>query len=50
VLDDTLEPINRPPLALTLLIPNEPTTFGFATFAQGPRLRLVLTAPVERAQ
>ncbi len=50
LLDDTLEPINRPPLALTLLIPNEPVTFGFATFAQGPRLRLVLTAPVERAQ
>ena len=50
LLDDALLPANRPPLALTLLIPNEPTTFGFATFAQGPRLRLVLTAPVERAQ
>jgi hypothetical protein len=41
---------NRPPFALTLLIPNEPVTFGFATFAQGPLLRLVLTAPVERPQ
>ena len=50
VLDDSLTGQNRPPQALTLLIPNEPTTFGFATFAQGPRLRLVLTAPVERAQ
>ncbi|HEY0304226.1 MAG TPA: hypothetical protein VGC44_04595, partial [Longimicrobiales bacterium] len=50
LLDDEVAEENRPPFALTLLIPNEPTTFGFATFAQGPRLRLVLTAPVERAQ
>ena len=40
----------RPPFALALLAPNEPNTFGIATFASGPRLRLVLTAPVERAQ
>jgi hypothetical protein len=50
LLNENLDPKDRPPLAMTLLIPNEPTTFGFATFAQGPRLRLVLTAPVERAQ
>ena len=50
LLDENVAAINRPPFALTLLIPNEPTTFGFTTFAQGPRLRLVLTAPVERAQ
>jgi hypothetical protein len=41
---------NRPPFALTILIPNEPLTLGFATFAPGPRLRLVLTANVERPQ
>ncbi len=41
---------NRPPFGLTVLIPNEPVTLGFATFAPGPRLRLVLTAHVERPQ
>ncbi len=50
LLDPETPAESRPPFALTLLIPNEPTTFGFATFAQGPRLRLILTAPVERAQ
>jgi hypothetical protein len=50
LLDDEVAEPNSLPFALTLLIPNEPTTFGFATFAQGPQLRLVLTAPVERPQ
>lgn len=50
LLDESQPAVNRPPFALTLLVPPEPTTFGFTTFAQGPRLRLVLTAPVERAQ
>lgn len=47
--DDVTE-ANRPPFALTVLIPNEPVTFGFATFAPGPRLRLILTSHVERPQ
>jgi hypothetical protein len=50
LVSDEVLPENRPPFALTLLIPNEPVTFGFATFAPGPRLRLVITAPIERAQ
>lgn len=41
---------NRPPFALTLLDASEPSTFGFSTFAQGARLRLVLTAAVESTQ
>lgn len=50
LVDEDVADTNRPPLALTVLIPNEPVTFGFATFAPGPRLRLVLTANVERPQ
>ena len=50
LVDQSILDTNRPPFALVLLAPSEPNTFGFATFAQGPRLRLVLTAPVERAQ
>jgi hypothetical protein len=45
-IDDSL----RPAFSLALLAPNEPNTFGIATFAAGPRLRIVLTAPIERAQ
>jgi hypothetical protein len=50
LVDEDVSAVNRPPFALTILIPNEPLTFGFATFAPGPRLRLVLTAHVERPQ
>ena len=48
LVDEDVDPKNRPPNALTLLGVGEPATFGFATFAPGPRLRLVLTAPLER--
>ena len=50
LVDQDVSAENRPPFALTVLIPNAPVTFGFATFAPGPRLRLVLTAHVERPQ
>jgi hypothetical protein len=59
LVDDDVSAANRPPFALTVLpgirsggvpIPREPATLGFATFAPGPRLRLVLTANVERPQ
>jgi hypothetical protein len=41
---------NRPASTLTLSAAGEPPTFGFAAFAPGPRLRLLLTATVERPQ
>ena len=50
LVDDEVAEENRPPFALTVLIANEPLTLGFATFAPGPRLRLVLTSHVERPQ
>jgi hypothetical protein len=50
LVDEDIEDVNRPPFALTLLVPAEPSTLGFAAFAPGVRLRLVLTAPVERTQ
>ena len=50
LVDDDIADNLRPPFALALLAPSEPNTFGIATFASGPRLRLVLTAPVERPQ
>jgi hypothetical protein len=49
VAEDT-EDENRPSSTISLLSLVEPFTFGFATFAPGPRLRLVLTAAVERPQ
>lgn len=50
LVDEDVIAANRPPFSLTLLAPSEPNTFGFASFAQNPRLRLILTAPVERPQ
>jgi hypothetical protein len=50
LVDEEIADAERPPFALTVLTASEPVIFGFATFAQGPRLRLVLTAPVERTQ
>ena len=41
---------DRPSSTITLLSSAEPFTFGFAAFEPGPRLRLVLTAAVERPQ
>ena len=50
LVDEDIPETSRPPVALTLMQFNEPATFGFNAFASGPRLRIVLTAPVERAQ
>lgn len=50
LVNPALTATTRPPSALTLLAFSEPATFGFTTFARGPRLRLVVTAPVERTQ
>jgi hypothetical protein len=49
VAEDT-EDENRPSSTITLLSLVEPFTFGFNAFQPGPRLRLVLTATVERPQ
>ena len=47
---EDIDESTRPSSTLTLLSLIEPFTFGFTAFQPGPRLRLILTAAVERPQ
>jgi hypothetical protein len=50
LLSEDVEDDERPASTISVLSLIEPSTFGFAAFQPGPRLRLVLTAAVERPQ
>lgn len=50
LVSEDVEDEDRPSSTVSLLSAAEPITFGFNAFASGPRLRLVLTAAVERPQ
>ena len=50
LVDEDFDDDTRPASSLVLMQFNEPATFGFNAFQSGPRLRIVITAPIERAQ